>query len=308
MGEVTSISWAHHTYNPWRGCEEIAPECDNCYAREMAKRNPAVLGEWGANGARPVESASYADLPFQWDIAAQKARERRRVFCLSLGDVFEDRPDLEPLRDRLHAKIALTPHLDWLLLTKRPHVAAKYYAEPDLYTRVLRAADQLRIGSRRERLTSIGVSNPVLPLGFRNRWILVSAGSQETAEKFLPWLMVLPAAVRGVSCEPLIGPVDFERETPVETIKGTRWVQPLYAGAGNGVTGHVDWVIAGGESGNGHREMDPKWLDTIVRQCADAETPLFVKQDSGRFPGRQGRIPDATWALKQFPAPPRERP
>jgi protein gp37 len=123
MGTETKIQWTDHTWNPWRGCWKISEGCANCYADSQSRRNPAVLGEWG-KGARRVEgSADYWRKPLAWNRAAEKAGKRRRVFCMSLGDIFEDREDLDPLRVQVWETIHATPWLDWQLLTKRPAVA-----------------------------------------------------------------------------------------------------------------------------------------------------------------------------------------
>ncbi len=123
MGTETKIQWTDHTWNPWRGCWKISEGCANCYADSQSRRNPAVLGEWG-KGARRVEgSADYWRKPLAWNRAAEKAGKRRRVFCMSLGDIFEDRGDLDPLRVQVWETIHATPWLDWQLLTKRPAVA-----------------------------------------------------------------------------------------------------------------------------------------------------------------------------------------
>src|SRR5581483_4117136 len=109
------ISWTHHTFNPWWGCTEISPACDNCYAREWAKRFDV---KWGTGQPRrPASERTWAE-PLRWNRAAERAGERRRVFCASMADVFDNEaPD--DLRERLWALIRATPHLDWLLLTKR---------------------------------------------------------------------------------------------------------------------------------------------------------------------------------------------
>src|ERR1035441_204320 len=109
MGKDSAIEWCSHTFNPWRGCEKVSPGCKNCYAERLSVRNPAVLGVWGADGVRAMASESYWQQPAAWDRAAKNAGERRRVFCASLADVFEDRPELVEPRARLMALIVETP-------------------------------------------------------------------------------------------------------------------------------------------------------------------------------------------------------
>lgn len=270
MGEKTKIQWAHHTYNPWRDCTKVSPGCAFCYAETMSHRSPGVLGEWGPLGLRARASASYQLLPFKWDIAAEKAGERRRVFCASLANVFEDRPELDDDRDILHAQIALTPSLDWLLLTKRPEVAIRYYADPTLYGRVLRKADLFRQRFAKHRilgarLTGIGVSDPSAPIANLNRWIGVSIEDQARCDERLPLLRQIPAAIRFVSYEPALEAVDF-------------WRDPDAAAP--------DWIIVGAESGAHARDFAYEWARrVIVGSQRTTETAVFVKQ-VGRCPIR----------------------
>lgn len=101
MGVNTKIEWTTHTFNPWRGCTRISEGCRFCYAETLSRRNPAVLGVWGDEGTRVVASESMWRQPIKWDREAAAAGERRRVFCASLADAFEDRPELELPRKRL---------------------------------------------------------------------------------------------------------------------------------------------------------------------------------------------------------------
>lgn len=134
MGANTKIEWAHHTFNPWIGCTKVSAACDHCYAEDWDKRYEGGQ-HWGAGAPRRLTSAANWRKPLAWNRQAAKADTRPRVFCASLADVFDSEvPDA--WRDRLFALIALTPHLDWLLLTKRPQVARKYLSDPDKPRRV----------------------------------------------------------------------------------------------------------------------------------------------------------------------------
>ena len=123
MGKDTRIEWTHHTFNPWWGCVRVSDACDHCYAETWAKR----LGEdvWGAYSERRFFGDAHWKEPLKWDREAKESKTRRRVFCASMADVFENRKDLVPHRLRLLDLIAATPHLDWLLLTKRIHLVRK---------------------------------------------------------------------------------------------------------------------------------------------------------------------------------------
>jgi protein gp37 len=277
MSENTKIQWCHHTFNPWRGCTKVSEGCKHCYAEQMSGRNPKALGVWGPNGTRVIAAASYWREPLKWDKAAKAAGERRRVFCASLADVYEGpetmpASSVEPVnvaRDRLHALIALTPHLDWLLLTKRPDNAVAYYANDMLYTRVLYEADNYW-RRRFPDLISIGIGNP---RDQRNRWVGFSAENQERLDWGAGRLLRCPAAVRFLSLEPLLGPVNLRLTDSDEDGLWRHHALPVEA-----ENRRPDWAIIGGESGPHARAMNLDWARSIVRQCKDAGVPVFVKQ------------------------------
>lgn len=258
MGEDSKIQWTHHTFNGWAGCTKVDEKCRFCYAEvnTVARVQRAQGVElWGAGGTRLKMSPKYWLQPFAWDRAARKAGERRRVFAHSLSDVFEDRPELEAWRDELHATIALTPNLDWLLLTKRPANAVRYYADRDLYSRVLEAAGPIRDAVK--GLSSIGISDPVSFAGRANRWLGYSGEDVAGIEH----LLAAPAAVRFLSIEPLLGPVYLNRAQ----------------------LSQLDWVIVGGESGPNARRTSINDLQGVVDQCRALGCPVFVKQ-LGAYP------------------------
>jgi protein gp37 len=180
MAENSKIQWTHHTFNPWRGCARVSLGCVHCYAETLSKRNPKTLGVWGVEGTRVIASDAMWKQPRRWDDAARIAGERHRVFCASLADVGEDRPDLVAPRKRLQTLIWLTPHLDWLLLTKRP-----------------------------ENMTRL-FDREVLEMC----WVGTTCENQEYANKRIPFLLNTPARVRFISAEPLLGPVNLGAHIP----------------------------------------------------------------------------------------------
>lgn len=175
MGKNSRIEWTHHTFNPWWGCVRVSDACKHCYAEAWAKRVGSVA--WGARAERRFFSDAHWRQPLKWQAEAEAAGERRRVFCASMADVFEDRRDLDAPRERLAGLIATTPRLDWLLLTKRPEVA--------------------------QRLAPWGAAWP------ENVWLGTTAENARWAAKRLPALVAAGARVRFVSCEPLLGPLDL---------------------------------------------------------------------------------------------------
>jgi protein gp37 len=124
MGKNSKIEWTHHTFNPWWGCTKVSPACKNCYAETWARRIGADI--WGRSAPRRFFSDQHWRAPLAWNSEAQDEGVRRRVFCASMGDVFEGRTDLNEWRVRLWQLIEDTPWLDWLLLTKRPERALDY--------------------------------------------------------------------------------------------------------------------------------------------------------------------------------------
>jgi protein gp37 len=118
MGENSKIEWTTHTFNPWWGCTKVSEACKHCYAEAWAKR----LGQrvWGPKSKRRFFTDQHWKQPLTWNRKAEGAKERPRVFCASMADVFENQTELESHRRRLWDLIEATPNLDWLLLTKRP--------------------------------------------------------------------------------------------------------------------------------------------------------------------------------------------
>jgi protein gp37 len=198
VGEVTGIAWTHHTFSAWEGCAKVSAGCKHCYAET---RNERFHGgkHWGADAPRLMRSESYWREPLKWARAARAAGERRRVFCSSLADVFEDRPDLEAPRARLFSIIEATPELDWLLLTKRPENMHR-----------------------------------LVPLSWRNRWPShvwagTTAENMEMLEQRSRWLRLIPARVRFLSCEPLLEALDINSISRLnrnadEHTDGINWV------------------------------------------------------------------------------------
>ena len=193
MGENSKIEWTHHSFNPWIGCSKVSAGCANCYAEElMAIRYKRV--QWGEQGTRKRTSDRNWREPLKWNREAEQAGERRRVFCASLADVFEGRRELIPWRVELFQLIAVTPWLDWLLLTKRPEYFVRF-------------------------LPWYGEGEPP-----GNVWLGTSVENQQTADQRIPHLLDAPAVLRFLSCEPLLGPVTLSRSTEWIVPCGIDWV------------------------------------------------------------------------------------
>lgn len=250
MGADTAIEWADHTFNPWTGCTRVSPGCDHCYAAEQAKRNPATFGSWEPGGARKRTSAAYWKQPLRWNQQAEREGRRMRVFCASMADVFDNQVD-PAWRSDLWELIHATPHLDWLLLTKRPQNIAGMLPIP-------------------------GVSLDAAMWPWPNVWLGTTVENQAEADRRIPHLLAAPAAKRFLSCEPVLGPVSLR------WAKWDDWKNPdgslrQRVDQFDGIRG-LHWVIAGGESGCAARPMHPDWARSLRDQCEDAGVPFFFKQ------------------------------
>jgi protein gp37 len=307
MSEHSAISWTDSTWNCLAGCTRVSSGCDLCYAAQFAatrgKHTPiykdlAVITPSG----RPAFTGLVRYLPHR---LAEPLRwqQGRRVFVNSMSDVFHDGvPDA--VIDRIFAVMALTSRHTFQLLTKRP-ARMREYCRALTPERLIEAANldaEGRLpfsgGHSLWRMARQYRYTPRLPL--ENVWLGVSVENQETADQRIPLLVETPAAVRWISAEPLLGPIQFSRlhqHCPTHDFDGG------FCG-GCRDTRFLDWVVTGGESGPGHRAMDVAWLESIADQCRAAGVPVFVKQDSGPKPGKQGRLSDRMWALKQFPGIP----
>lgn len=287
MAEESKIAWTHSTFNPWRGCQRVSPGCEHCYAETLSKRNHKLLGQWGppaSGGTRVVAAPSQWRAPLRWNAQAAIHRQQHRVFCSSLADVFEDLRDLDLPRQWLWRLIVDTPHLTWMLLTKRPQ-------------------------NIRNMVPAQWVHNaPEWP---RNVWIGTTVEDQ--ADERIQELESIPAPVRFLSVEPMLGPVSLDflawRRCSFCGHRGG-----CFCACPGGESFHkrsVDWVICGGESGPSARPFDLAWARSLRDQCAAAGVPFFFKQYGQNTVGLLEQPPrhlldDQTWhapdlRVRQFP-------
>ncbi len=243
MGIETKIQWTDHTFNPWWGCVKVSEGCKHCYADTFANRYGMKV--WGPNAERRFFGEKHWHEPEKWNRDAENAGVRRRIFCASMADVFEDRNDLKGPRKRLVDLICRTKNLDWQLLTKRPENIMGMLVDAGLYA----------------------CTGPNIPCPQPNIWLGTSVEDQKNADKRIPHLLNCSAVVKFLSCEPLLGPVDLSKYV---------WTH------GDGCTGDaIDWAIVGGESGPGARELHLPWVRSIIRQCDESGAACFVKQLGG---------------------------
>jgi protein gp37 len=256
---TTKIEWTNKTWNPITGCTKVSAGCQHCYAERMARR---LAGRFG-----------YPEAPHHFDVTLHpdrldeplRWRKPRRVFVCSMSDLFhEDVPD-EYICDVFYTMHRCTQHT-FQVLTKRPARMLEWFNRP---------------------AASLSKWHRPLP----NVWLGVTAENQKAADERIPLLLKCPAAVRFVSCEPLLGEIvlearpnencrscfgaGFQRGGMIGDVECHCWGDG-YLGSNGGPS--LDWVIVGGESGPGARPMDPSWARSLRDQCQDAGVAFFFKQ------------------------------
>jgi protein gp37 len=288
---VTGIEWTDTTWNPVTGCTRVSPGCDHCYIERtppfrMAGRRFDHAGTGATTGVQLHPER--LDQPFRW-------RKPRRVFVNSLSDLFHTDVDDEYLA-RVFAVMAATPQHTYQVLTKRPARMRALLADPQL---LLEATTE-------DEWTAQTLYDAAWPLP--NLWLGVSVEDQHWADIRIPYLLDTPAAVRFLSCEPLLGPIRLTRllvspdlcpagcgcsfaqdpdrrdcacDGPCRMDED--WPRPAAA---------IDWVIAGGESGPGARPLDLDWIRDLDAQCVNAgDVALFVKQLGAHWAREHGADP-----------------
>lgn len=281
MSAQTPIEWADDTHNPWHGCTKISAGCRNCYAAALDARNlHGKVTHWGDHAPRRLASVSTELQPHLWQARwledrAKALLERRRppparrVFCGSMCDVAEDRPDLVARRAALVATIHICSWLRWLLLSKRPENFDRLFdwrasARPPLA--------------------------PHLPAG-APPWVALGASVEDRdACRRVPALLDAEACWRFLSVEPLLESVRLPLERTCWTCEGTGYDGrgACFACTGTGIR-KIDWVIVGGESGTRARPCCLTWIGEVVEQCREAHVPVFVKQTGSNAHEPSGR-------------------
>jgi len=254
MSANTSIEWTDASWNPIRGlkgrwsCTKVSPGCQNCYAEAMNVRFGGPPYTVGEDGLRLDYEA--LELPLRW-------RKPRRVFVCSMTDLFDTRVPA-PWIEKIFDVMVRASHHTYQVLTKRSN----------------RMRDIL---GPRPRGIGLYAAEGLVPRPWPHIWLGVSVEDQERADERVPDLLETPAAVRFVSAEPLLGPVDFTRVdgSTRDALKGYDFelIEPWPDNPPK-----VDWVIVGGESGPGARPCDLAWIRSIRDQCRAAGAAVFVKQ------------------------------
>jgi len=290
----TNIPWTDEVWNPVTGCSSAGTGCDHCYARRMANR---LRGRCGYPKNRPFSVTLHPDklsLPFKW-------KKPKRIFVDSMGDLFHvDVP--ERYIAAVFGVMALTPQHTYIILTKRPRKAANWFSwldgeaedfvkenQPNTCTEhLVRIREDLR---RSALVTS-------WPL--KNVWILISAENNESLYMRLPHLFRIPAAVRGISLEPLLEWIDLETHLD-DLRKRCNALAAVYGSLYGDLK--PQWVILGCESGPGRRSFKYDWAREIRDCCVERDIRFYFKQaPDPRQPRKLIEMPELdeiTW--NQFP-------
>lgn len=275
MGD-TKIHWADKVWNPVTGCTKISPGCQNCYAEKMAKR---LAGRYGYPADEPFRVTMHSDRlkePGKW-------KKSKRIFVCSMGDLFHENVPFSWVDMIMKVAWDNRKHT-FIILTKRPDRMLQYFSELSTPGTSSPAAARL-LESRNYSQEHHGWHMRYLRRGhLQNLTIGVTAENQEQANKRIPILLQIPAAVRFVSVEPMLGPVDLES-------KVVQIVHEDNDGYGVEMIKGLDWVICGGESGQKARSMNPEWAESLHDQCKAAGVPFFMKQLSGRTKAEREAIP-----------------
>jgi len=301
---VSDIEWTDATWNPIVGCSRVSPGCEHCYAerfvhRELAPqhRGLTVLGK-GEKGPRWTGEVRLVESrlgePLRW-------RKPKRVFVNSLSDLFHDALTNEQIA-AVFGVMAACPHLTLQVLTKRPARMREWFAwldgfapegdEPNASASGRRGWERWECVRHAVRLGAVEAgevlrhqrSGDSAAWPLPNVWLGVTAEDQQRADERIPLLLDTPAAVRFVSYEPALGPVDFKniasaRDEMMLPLAGLTW-SVRFTEPPRVIRTHakLDWVIVGGESGPGARPFDLAWARSAVAQCRAAGVPVFVKQ------------------------------
>jgi protein gp37 len=261
---MSRIEWTDQTWNPVVGCTPVSAGCANCYAARFASRFGAVWPGVAAHGkwtGKILLRPETLDVPLRW-------RKPRRVFVCSMSDLFHERVPFDFI-DRVFAVMALCPQHTFQVLTKRPERMVEYLSRDGGVGNI---TPKMNVLCKKSCVHSIQTE----PWPLRNVWLGTSCENQDTADERIPHLLRCPAAVRFLSCEPLLGPIDFQNVTRPRHFDK----QPL--GWSRWWPTQLQWIIVGGESGPKARPCHVAWIRGIVRQCADATVPCFVKQLGAR--------------------------
>lgn len=306
MSEQTTIQWCDSTWNPWVGCEKVSEGCKNCYAEALANRFGKDFSK------RSVSKDATFNAPLKWrkkpwvcendhpttglgddplggphcDICGGEVN-RRRVFLGSMMDWLDPKISIDVFAKMLDI-VRRCPELDFLCVTKRPELWYGRINEALMWLIPKAPGDHDK--SATAAWLAFWKCGEQVP---QNVWIIATVENQEMAWKRIPELLRIPAVVRGLSVEPMLGPIDltsirWKTQNDHHGNPQADHYENVFVGGGKFDIPKVDWVIVGGESGKNARACHVEWVRSIVRQCAAAGVPCFVKQLGSNCKGSAG--------------------
>lgn len=243
----TTIEWTDYTWNPVTGCHKVSPGCKNCYAETLTNR---FAKTWGVE--------SFREVVLHEDRLSEPEKNRKKwagkkVFVCSMSDLFQEEVPFSFIAKVMVYAVSSSDTI-FQILTKRPDRAVAWFKHHN------------------------EVIQKTLERPHSNIWIGTSCENQETANERIPHLLQIPAAVRFLSCEPLLGPIDiFKAVGSLNEYGGVHKLAAIpkdFSWEDEG----IQWVIAGGESGHNARPMHPAWMRSLRDQCESAQVPFFFKQ------------------------------
>jgi protein gp37 len=277
MSEKSNIAWTDATWNPWRGCTKVSPGCDNCYAEKLVTTR--LGGEWGKGKPRVRAAEATFNAPLAWNKkpfihscghASAFVNDpcpkcnmvgewhTRRVFLGSLMDWLDPEVPIEWLADALDI-VRRCDNLEWITVTKRPELWRE------------------RMGLVRNSAIfgdlAYWISEWMSGYPPDNITVLTSVENQAMLEQRIVDLLKIPCLRRGLSCEPLLEPLDLGLNGIVP-----KDISPRFRPVGE----MLHWVVVGGESGPNARPCNLAWIRSVVEQCKSAGVPVFVKQTGSR--------------------------
>ena len=308
MGDNTKIEWTDASWTPLRArhketkktgwhCEKVSAGCDNCYSATFNQDRFGTGLPFKPGHRKDIDiflDESMLMQPLRW-------KRPRRIFVCSMTDLFGDF-HIDEWIDMVFAVMALCPQHTFQILTKRSRRMRELLTSPEFWVQV----DSWAVFFVTMIFTDAGLKHwghlDFSDLRLPNVHLGVSCEDQTRADERIPDLLATPAAVRFVSAEPLLGPIDVAwalSRNRLEIVSG--FLKSGQFSPGMETLRPLDQIIVGGESGSGFRPMQMEWAEAIMRQCRDAGTAFFFKQDSGPRSSMRGRASDELWSMKQMP-------
>lgn len=295
---MTAIEWTEKTWNPITGCSIVSSGCTNCYAMKMAHRlskiaaTPQYHNTVEKTRGGPVWTGKIGIASDQ--VFTQPLRQKRPTmyFVNSMSDLFHESVPLEII-DRIFAVMALCPQHTFQILTKRADRMREYFTMDNNRGRWLEIDQQAQTLSNTQKNRPLPTySHKCLP----NVWLGVSVENQQCADERIPHLLATPAAVRLISAEPLLGPLELY--SYLNKIQyGIDLCKEAGGGSTSGTLPALDWVICGGESGPKSRPMHPDWARSLRNQCMHSGVPFFFKQWGNWITDIDRDINDPDWRM-----------